>query len=122
MPCPVPPLSAQARRALSRAYKEAFPPMGVYVVRCGAAGILRLGARSNVDAALNRMRFDLARGTHRDKALQQAWLRHGPAAFTFEIIDRVKQRDDPAFDHNAELQALLALWEQELGVRAEDAS
>jgi len=109
-----PILSAQARRELARQYKQAFPCMGVYAVRCEAAGLLRVGSSRNAEGVLNRLRFELVRGAHRDKALQQAWRTHGAAAFRFEVIDRVKERDDPAFDYDAELASLLALWQAEL--------
>lgn len=104
----------QARRALTRDYKQAFPAMGIYAVRCDAADLLRLGASRNVDATLNRLRFELSNGSRRDAALAQAWACHGARAFRFEVLDRVKERDDPLFDYDAELQALLSLWQQEL--------
>lgn len=107
-------LSPQARRELTRQYKQAFPPMGVYAVRCDAAGLLRLHSSRNVEGAMNRLRFELDRGTLRDKALQKAWNKHGPDAFRLDVIDRVKERDDPAFDYDAELAALLSLWQAEL--------
>lgn len=107
-------LSPQARRALVRDYKQAFPPLGIYAVRCDAAGLLRLGASRNVDGMLNRIRFELATGLQRDAALSLAWASHGEQAFRFEVLDRVKQRDDSDFDYEAELQALLALWQAEL--------
>lgn len=109
-----PPLSPQARRALVRDYKQSFPPMGVYAVRCEAAGLLRLGASRNVDGMLKRLRFELGNGAQRDAALAQAWARHGAQGFSFEVLDRVKERADPDFDYDAELQALLALWQDEL--------
>lgn len=109
-----PILSAQARRELARQYKQAFPCMGIYAVRCEAAGLLRVGSSRNAEGALNRVRFELLRGAHRDKALQQAWCRHGADTFRFEVIDRVKERDDPAFDYDAELASLLELWQAEL--------
>ena len=109
-------LLPQARRALKRDYKQAFPAMGIYAVRCDAVGLLRLGASRNVDAILNRLRFELSNGSRRDVALAlaQAWARHGAQAFRFEVLDRVKEREDPLFDYDAELQALLSLWQQEL--------
>lgn len=107
-------LSDQARRECVRQYKQSFPPLGVYVLRCDAAGVLRVGSSRNVDGLLNRLRFELTRGTHLDKAVQQAWKTHGAQAFTFEVIDRVTQRADPGFDHDAELAAMLALWRAEL--------
>ena len=109
-----PILSAQARRELARQYKQAFPCMGIYALRCDAAGLLRLGSSRNAEGTLNRLRFELVRGAHRDRALQQAWSTHGAEAFRFEVIDRVKERDDPAFDYDAELASLLALWRSEL--------
>ena len=107
-------LSSQARRARVQDYKQIFPPLGIYAVRCEAAGLLCLGASRNVDGTLNRLRFELAHGTARDAALAQAWARHGEAAFSFAVLDRVKERADPDFDYEAELQALLALWQGEL--------
>ena len=107
-------LNPQARRALARDYKQAFPAMGIYAVRCDAADLLRLGASRNVDGMLNRLRFELSNGSRRDEKLAQAWASHGAQAFRFEVLDRVKQRDDPLFDYDAELQTLLSLWQGEL--------
>ena len=107
-------LSPQARRALTREYKQAIPPLGIYAVRCEAAGLLRLGASRDVDGMLNRIRFQLTSGGMRDAQLMQAWAQHGAQAFSFEVLDRVKERTDPDFDYDAELQALLALWQTEL--------
>ncbi|WP_343591038.1 GIY-YIG nuclease family protein [Paracidovorax wautersii] len=107
-------LSSQARRELTRQYKQAFPCMGIYALRCDAAGLLRLGRSRNAEGMLNRLRFELARGGHHDKTVQIAWNTYGSEAFSFEVIDRVKERDDPAFDYDAELDALLTLWAAEL--------
>ena len=107
-------LSSQARRARLQDYKQTFPPLGIYAVRCEAAGLLRLGASRNVDGMLNRIRFQLTSGGMRDAQLMQAWAQHGAQAFSFEVLDRVKERTDPDFDYDAELQALLALWQTEL--------
>ena len=109
-------LSSQARRARVQDYKQTFPPLGIYAVRCEAAGLLRLGASRNVDGTLNRLRFELAHGSRRDAALAQAWALHGAEAFSFEVLDRVKERAATDFDYEAELQALLALWQAELQV------
>jgi hypothetical protein len=109
-----PSLSATERRERARAYKQSFPAMGVYAVRCAPAGAVWLGASHHVDGTLNRIHFELRQGTHRHAAMAGAWRTHGPDGFVFEVLERVKQRDDPAFDHEAELQTLLALWQSEL--------
>lgn len=107
-------LSSQARRARVQDYKQTFPPLGIYAVRCEAAGLLRLGASRHVDGTLNRLRFELTHGRPRDAAWAQAWARHGAEAFSFEVLDRVTERAAPDFDYEAELQTLLALWQAEL--------
>lgn len=106
---------SNARRTLTRQYKEAPPPMGVYAIRNLLEDRLYMGASNNVEGAINRARFELKMNGHRNRRLQQDWQRLGAEAFRFEVIDTVKMRDDPAFDAPAELAALLALWCEELG-------
>lgn len=112
-----PTLSAGRRRELSRQVRDAFPPMGVYAVRNLATGGVRVLASNNVPGAINRLRFELRLRKHRDAALQRAWDERGEEGVRIEEIERVKERSDPAFDHAAELRALLELWSQELEVQ-----
>ena len=107
-------LSPSARNERIREYKGTFPSMGIYAVRNTATGRVWLGKSQNVEGALNRIRFELNMRGHRNTALSNEWLHFGAAGFTFEVLDRVKKREDPSFDYEAELRALLALWEAEL--------
>ncbi|MGV3572474.1 MAG: GIY-YIG nuclease family protein [Ramlibacter sp.] len=109
--------AAADRRRLARAARDAFPPMGVYLVRASAGAHLRVGACRDVHARLRRIQFELRLGSHPDKALQAAW-RQDPAGFSFEVLALVEERSDPAFDHQAELQTLLELHRAELGLEA----
>jgi hypothetical protein len=82
-------LSSDARRALTRHYKENARPAGVFVVRNLQSGRVYVSGSLDVEGAMNRARF--------------------------ETIDRVKERpDDAAFDRADELQKLLTLWQEEL--------
>ena len=115
-----PPASPAHRRQreLTKQYKQAARPIGVYAIRNAAEPEpLYLGASLDIDGAINRHRFELGRGSHANKPLLQAWLRCGAASFSFEVIDTVKPRDDPAFDAKAELATLFALWREELGAQ-----
>jgi hypothetical protein len=108
-------LATARRRALVRDYKDQPPPIGIYAVRCPAAALLRLRASTNVQGALNRERFELRQGTHRDATLRQAWSLHGESAFQFQVIDVLKSReDDSASVIRDRLDELLALWREEL--------
>ena len=83
--------------------------MGVYAIRDRETGRVLLGASRNVHAALNRARFELRMRSHSNRTLQAEWDRSGPERFAFEVLELVKEREDPAFDYAGELQALEAL-------------
>lgn len=106
--------SPASTRELTRRYKESHPPMGVYVIRNVATGRVFVRASLNLDGAMNRDRFELGLKQHRHRVLMDEWLRYGAENFRFEVIDTIKKREDPAFDYQAELDAMLALWAEEL--------
>lgn len=98
------------RKALIAAYKLAFPPMGIYAVRNLATGRMLLDRSANTTAALNRHRAQLRFGQHRIAALQEDWHEQGETAFVFEVLERIEERADPAFDYDTELARLLEAW------------
>jgi hypothetical protein len=102
------------KRLLKQQYLAAPTRAGVYAIRNGVTGRVLLAASTDANGALNRHRFELRRGAHRNRLLNQEWARDGEANFSFAVLDTVKRRDDPAFDLAAELKDLLELWRQEL--------
>ena len=108
------PVSPSAsRRELARRVRDAFPPMGVYAIHNLATGRVRVLSSRNVPGAINRATFELKMRNSRDRELQSAWDRLGEQAVRFEVLEMVRERPDPAFDHDAELAALLELWRDE---------
>ncbi|MBC5768002.1 GIY-YIG nuclease family protein [Ramlibacter albus] len=105
--------SSAERRRLSREARDAFPPMGIYAVRNRASGTLRVASSRNVHGAINRLQFELRLGRHADKALQANW-NDDPSQITFDVLELVKQRTDPAFDYAAELKALEEIYAADL--------
>ena len=95
--------------ALKAAYRQQAPALGIIALKHLPSGCTLLERSRNAPGALNRHRFELTLGTHRNARLQADWRRDGAAAFRFDIIDSVKVSGDPAFDAQAELDALLAL-------------
>jgi hypothetical protein len=104
---------AAERRRLSREARDAFPPMGVYAIRDSSTGCVRVGSSRNVFGTLNRAQFELRLGSHADKSLQSEWNLGGAGRFSFEVLELVKERDDPAFDYASELQALEQLYREQ---------
>jgi len=104
----------RTRAELKRQYKEAHPPMGVYAIRNLATGQCYVQASMNVEAAMNRDRFELGFKGHRNPVLQRDWLAHGADHFRFEVLDLLKKRETPGFDYKSELASTLTLWREEL--------
>lgn len=113
---PTPP-SAADRRALLRQYKETPRPLGVYLARDVASGrIVALRAALDVDGAINRDRFELRQGGHRDAAMQAVWRRGGEDALRFETVELLKPpTEERPYDPREALAEALALWREELG-------
>ena len=102
------------KQALKRQYLETKIRAGVYAIRNEITGRTLVAGSNNAQGALNRHRFELRIGQHRDAGLTQDWARHGEASFVFEVLDTVKPREDPAFNVAEELEILVSLWRQEI--------
>lgn len=105
--------SISARREMSRRARDAFPPMGIYIVRDKETGQVLVASSRNVHGAINRAKFELRLRSHSNRALQAVWDQSGPERFDFEIVDLLKEKDDPDFDYGAELLVLEQLYREE---------
>lgn len=104
----------KSRSELKRAYQERVKQAGIFQVKNTANGKVLLGSSLNLDGPLNYHKFALTTGKHRNSALQEDWNTYGADAFVFEILDIVKEKDDPAFNVADELAVLEQLWIEEL--------
>lgn len=103
------------KRQLKQQYRETRSRAGVYAIRNLVTGRLLVAASQDAQGALNRHRFELRQGTHRNRLLRQDWLRHGEAGFGFELLDMLEPDPDGRLDMKRELDELLALWRHETG-------
>jgi hypothetical protein len=102
------------KQTLKRQYLETKTRAGVYAIRNQITGRALVAGSTNVQGTLNRHRFELQHGQHRNARLAQDWVAHGETNFLFEVIDMVKPSEDPAFNAERELQMLVSLWRQEI--------
>ena len=107
------------QRELKADYKREPRPMGVYAVRNIATHVAYVGTATDLPGILNRHRFELKLGGHRNSELAKAHKEYGPEAFVFEVLDVLEPRDELLADRAKELETLLAL-RMEQGLRAED--
>lgn len=104
------------RRVLARSARDAFPAMGVYAIRNRATGQVRVKSSRNVPGAINRLTFELRQGCHRDRDLQALWNARGADGVAMDVLELVRERNDPLFDYDAELALLETLYRQELAL------
>ncbi len=107
------------KRKLRDDYKQSFLPIGVYAIRNTVNQRVFIGGSRNLHGAMNRHRFELTTGAHRNAALQADWKLFGASAFCFEVLDQIKERQDQSVDYDAELASLLALWADDFADRGE---
>jgi hypothetical protein len=88
--------------------------MGIFAIRNQATGRVSVKASRNVPGAINRLSFELRKGCHRDRDPQALWHASGAEAVTIDVLELVSERQDPAFDYDAELALLQALYRQAL--------
>lgn len=101
---------SENKKELKRRYRQELPPMGIYVVRHNETRKSLVGSSMNLTGILNRHQFELKQGTHKNKALQADWKKFGPDAFSFEVADRLEQKEEEQHDYASELKVLLELW------------
>lgn len=103
-----------SRSEMKRTYKETPREAGVFQVKNTVEGKILLGSSLNLHGPLNRHRFLLSIGRHLNPRVQEDWDRLGPEAFTFEILEVVKRREDPGFSVEDELALLEETWLEKL--------
>jgi hypothetical protein len=80
------------KKDLVREYRERKPETGIYAVRCKPSGEVWVAASRDLEKQQNGLWFQLRIGNFPNPELLTAWKKHGEDAFTFEIIEQV--RDD----------------------------
>jgi group I intron endonuclease len=102
------------RAEIKRAYKLAPKEAGVFQIKNIKNGRLYLGSSTNLHGPLNKHRFMLSIGRHDVALLQKDYNELGSSAFCFEILEVVKQTDDPNFNLEQELTLLEQIWIEKL--------
>ncbi|MDN4988029.1 GIY-YIG nuclease family protein [Bradyrhizobium arachidis] len=101
------------RKAAIAAYKERKTIAGIYVIRCGASGMVWVGQAPNLETIQNRIWFTLRQGGHPCRSLQAAWNAHGEAGLTFGECERLED-EESAYVRNALLKERVLHWRDEM--------
>jgi len=102
-------VKTEARKLAIAEYKKRTSVAGIYAVRCRATGEVWVGQSLDLDKIQNRVWFSLRMGSHINRDLQRAWSTHGETAFSFEILERLKEEELP-YVRDSILKERLAHW------------
>ncbi|MCB2205075.1 GIY-YIG nuclease family protein [bacterium] len=104
----------QSRKDIIREYKERKHTAGVFIIKNTANGRFLLGSSLNIEGPLNKHRFMLQIGSHRNTEMQKDFREFGSEAFVFEILETIEPSDKPGFDIDDELKLLEEIWVEKL--------
>jgi hypothetical protein len=101
------------KREIKQQYKETPIEAGIYQVKNNQNGKMFIGSTKNLKT-LNGVKFTLETGTHINKELQQEWSQFGCAAFSVDVLEVLKKKDDPYFTEKEALLELENKWLEQL--------
>jgi hypothetical protein len=105
--------SINRRKELVRLYKEMKPEAGVYQIKNTKNSKVYVVSTVNLKT-MNGKRMMLDGGTHKNKKLQEEWNKFGGEAFSLEVLEILKEKEDGFFDKTEELKKLENKWLEKL--------
>ncbi len=85
-------------------------------MRCAATGAVWVAQAPDIDKRQNGLWFQLRMGGFPGKSLQEAWAAHGEPAFSFEILEEIRDENEKMIPLH--LKEREAHWRKELGAAA----
>lgn len=104
-----------SKKELKEKYKNTRPEMGVFKIESRMSGSCYLYSCQDMNALMNRYRFQLGMGSHPNRALQNEWNEQGGGNFYFEILERLEyDKDESKSDYSEDLGLLHLIWAEKL--------
>jgi hypothetical protein len=98
------------RKGLTLAYQQTPRPMGVFQWTNTVTGKMYVAGSPNLDGVRNRDLFELRMGVSRNAELQRDWNEYGEQAFTFDVLERIKPKEDLKHNYTKEIEAMELEW------------
>lgn len=101
------------KQELKQMYKEVKTEAGVYQIKNTKNGKVLIDSTPNVKT-MNGKKFMLQHGSHPNHSLQKEWNEYGAEAFEFEVLEILKEKEEPYFDAADALEKLETKWLEQL--------
>lgn len=102
------------KNKIKKDYKGTPTPMGVYKIVNKANGKIFVASAKNIPARINRHKMELQFGSDNIKELQEDYNKYGVDNISYEVVDYLEPKDDPAFNYKEELDLLEEMWIEKL--------
>lgn len=102
------------KRSLRKQYKNSEISMGIYKITNNANSKVFIGGSLNLNARISRHKFELKFGSERNEDLLNDFKKFSAEEFSFEIVDRLKCKEEPGYDYSEDLAILTDLWKEKL--------
>jgi hypothetical protein len=98
------------RRKAKQIYRNVIHEKGVFAIRNTKNGKVFLGGSLNLYNFADRYKFRLNSGNPFNERLQKDWNTFGEEAFAFEILEKLKLKDDFNYNYDEDLKILELIW------------
>lgn len=103
------------RKELISMYKHMKPNMGIFMIRSRDGQKCYLETGQNVNAKINRIKFQLNANAHPNQELQREWNEYGEERYVIEMLEYLKYaKDESKTDYSEELEILKLQWEEKM--------
>ncbi len=101
------------KKELKQLYKETPIEAGIFQIKNNKNEKTFIGSTRNFKT-LNGLKFSLENGVYINKELQKEWSQFGKDAFSIEILETLKKKNDPYFNEKEALAELEEKWLEQL--------
>lgn len=101
------------KKELKQLFKETPIEAGIYQLKNNENEKIFIGSTRNFKT-LNGVKFSLETGAHINKVLQEEWNQFGKDAFSIDVLETLKKKDDRYFNEKEALQKLEEKWLEHL--------
>ncbi|SDI10220.1 GIY-YIG nuclease family protein [Desulfosporosinus hippei] len=104
------------KKELKEQYLQMKPEMGILIIRSKHNNKCFIQVSQRLQATLNRLKFQLDLGSHRNSELQKEWKEYGEGSFTIEVLEKLEyDKDETKTDYTDDLALLQMEWEEKMG-------
>ncbi len=106
-------MNAERKKQLRDAYQTRPVVGGVYAISCAGSERRVVRATNDIAGIKNRFEFGLNINGCPDPAMRDEWLAHGTQAFSLDILEELKKKEDQTDkEFNDEIALLLEIWQE----------